>query len=133
MTSFLLNDYFSDYHNLLSLTNDLDIHRCFILKLMTDVYKFIKRLSPDIMKEMFVFRNNPYNLRSTNIFETDNPSTSRYGLDTVRSSQMWRMLPLEICKSKSLSTFKIKIRNWTFDNCPCIICRTYIANVGYIL
>ena len=42
------------------------------------------------MKEMFVFRDNPYNLLSTNIFESDNPRTSRYGLDTVRyqSSQL---------------------------------------------
>ena len=130
----ILNDYTSDYEKLLFMTKNVDIHQHCNRTLMVEVFKFLNGLSPDIINEIFVLQNNPHNLRFAKLFQTDNPHIRRYGLDTVtyRSGQLWGMLPSKLRESNSLQIFKDNIRNWKFDHCPCNICRSYIANVGYI-
>ena len=34
--------------------------------------------------------------------------------------------------SDRLNIFKLKIKQWTPNNCPCRICRYFIKNLGYI-
>ena len=41
-------------------------------------------------------------------------------------------LPENITKEKSLQEFENKIKYWTPLNYPCKLCKTYIANVGYV-
>ena len=56
------------------------------------------------------------------------------GLETIsyRVQQLWNLVPTEIIDTQSLSTFKKKIKSWHCDNCPCRLCKTYIANVGFV-
>ena len=46
--------------------------------------------------------------------------------------QLWNLVPTEIKDTPFLSTFKKKIKSWHCDNCPCRLCKTYIANVGFV-
>ena len=41
------------------------------------------------------------------------------------------MLPDNLKTCKSLGEFKNRIKSWIPKNCPCKLCKTYIAGVGY--
>ena len=47
-------------------------------------------------------------------------------------AKLWDTLPENITKHKSLQEFENKIKYWTPLNYPCKLCKTYIANVGYV-
>ena len=57
---------------------------------MTEVYKYLNGLSPDIMSDIFKLRENTYNLRNFHIFESQNPRTKKFSLDSIayRASQL---------------------------------------------
>ena len=61
---------------------------------MTEVYRYLDGLSPDIMSDIFNLRENTYNLRNVHIFESQNPRTKKFGLDSIayRASQFWKNL-----------------------------------------
>ena len=56
------------------------------------------------------------------------------GLKTIsyRAPQLWNLVSTEIKNASSLSIFKQKIKSWYCDDCPCGLCNTYIANVGFV-
>ena len=58
----------------------------------------------------------------------------KYGSETVSNlgAKVWYILLENIKKAESLQEFKNKIKYWTPLNCPCKLCKTYIANVGYV-
>ena len=47
-------------------------------------------------------------------------------------TKLWDILPGNIKKAESLQDFKDKIKFWAPLNFPCKLCKTYIANVGYV-
>ena len=62
---------------------------------MTEVYKYLNGLSPDIMSDIFKLRENTYNLRNFHMFESQNPRAKKFGLDSIayRASQIeWKSL-----------------------------------------
>ena len=130
----LLNDYESTFDLLLEKSHEISVHQNCINSLMIEVYKYLNGLSPDIMNEIFILRKNSYNLRHFHLFQTENPRSSKFGLDAIayRASQLWQQLPTEIREVPSLSIFKDKIKTWKCSNCPCRSCKVFIQNVGYI-
>ena len=58
----------------------------------------------------------------------------KYGSETVSNlgAKLWNILPENVKKAESLQDFKEKIRFWTPLYCPCKLCKTYMANVGYV-
>ena len=101
----------------------------------TELFKVTNDLSPEIMKENFVFQQNEtYNLRSGNHLARKNIRTTQYGIESVSNlgAKLWNLLPREIKNSFSITVFKNKIRKWTPEKYPCKLCQTYIKNAGYI-
>ena len=72
--------------------------------------------------------NNPSALASKH------KSTIKYGIDTIvfKDSQIWQNIPLEKRNSASFSLFKLNITQIHSLSCRCKICRSFIANLGYI-
>ena len=58
---------------LLENSNEKPVHQKCIEILMTEVYKYLNGLSPDIMSDIFKLRENTYNLRNFYIFESQKP------------------------------------------------------------
>ena len=56
------------------------------------------------------------------------------GLESIRyrGPKVWESLPTNIKESKSLAEFKIKIKTWKDSNRTCRLCKTFIANIGFI-
>ena len=123
-------NYASDFEVLLENANEKPVHQKCIELLMIEVYKYLNDLSPDIMSVW----ENTYNLRNFHIFESQNPRTKKFGLDSIayKASQLWKNVPEEIRNSTSLPMFKKKIKKVPLISCSCNCCRKYIHHVGFI-
>ena len=104
----LFLSFFCIYHQ--RSYGDISIHQRCINSLLTEVYKYIHGLSPEIMNEVFSTRANIYNTQQFNVFETHIPTSNRYGLNSIpyKASQLWDLLPENVKSSPSLTLFKIK-------------------------
>ena len=79
---------------------------------MIEVYKYLNGRSPDIMNDIFKWKENKYNLRNFHIFQTESPRSLKYGLDAIpyRASQLWKQVPTDIREAASLTLFKNRIK-----------------------
>ena len=121
----LLKNYTDDFQYLLRSSGDKSIHQRCINSLLIEVYEYIHGLSPEIMNEVFSTRVNIYNTRQFNDFETNIPTSNRYGLNSIpyKANQLWKLLSENLKSSSSLTLFKNEIKLWEFFNCSCNICR----------
>ena len=129
------NDFQSSFYDLLQKDKSITIHQKNIQYLATEIYKVSKGLSPEIMSEIFVFKENSvYNLRHGLHLQRKNLRTTNFGLESITNigAKIWDMVPKEIKGSESLASFKSKIKKWVPENCPCRICKTYIGQIGYL-
>ena len=119
----------SSFETLLKRDKSTSIHVKNFQHLPTELFKVKNDLSPEIMKEIFVFLENKiYNLRSGNYLAQKNIRITQYGIESVSNlgGKLWNLLPRETKNCPSLTVFKIKIRKWTPGKCPCQFCQTYV-------
>ena len=123
------------FSELLDLDNSVTVHLKYLQVLVTEIYKVKNGIAPEIMKDIFELQNPSYNLRSScNQFRRKNIKTGHYGLQSVRclDPKIRELVPNNIKYSNSLSKFKKLIKSWKPETCPCRLCKTYIAQVGFI-
>ena len=88
-----------------------------------------------IMKEIFNFSdNNSYNLRSGSHLSRPIVYATHYGTESITNlgAKIWELVPQNIKEENFLSSVKNKVKKWIPQNCPCRLCKTYIAQVGFI-
>ena len=119
------NDYDKSFNDLLNIDNEVTFHTKNIQKLMIEVYKYVNGLSNSITNVIFSKRSIKYNLRNYRELASTRKLTNRYGLESVsyKASQLWQTVPMEIRNSCSLETFKLRIKSWAANNCPCWVCQ----------
>ena len=83
---------------------------------------------------MYQVRKINCNLMHSQKFANTKKIVVKMGLETItyRAPQLWNLVSTEIKNAPSLLIFKEKIKSWYCDNCPCRLCKTYIANVGFV-
>ena len=105
---FLLEDYESDYSQLLTKINKptLEIRRLRLLA--TDIFKTINNLNAPYMKEVFELNTRRADTGSEKLI-VQSQISMKYGSYTLRSlgPKIWHQLPNDIKNSENLSTFKI--------------------------
>ena len=101
---------------------------------MKEIYKLENNLSSPVIVDMFQVYKINSNLRHFKKFANTKKNSEKMDLETIthRAPQLWNLVPTEIKDAPSLSIFKEKIKSWHFDNCPCRLCKTYIANAGIV-
>ena len=98
------------------------------------MFKVKHDLCPPFIKELFTHKSNENGSRSGDTFVRPNVDSVFKGEQSLRSfgPTVWNsMLPDNLKSCKSLGEFKNRIKSWTPTNCPCKLCKTYIAGVGY--
>ena len=92
------------------------------------------RIAPDIMTEIFKFKDHSYDLRKNNCIVRQIIKSCKYDSETVPNlgAKLWDIVPESTRKVESLQYFKDKIELWTPSNCPCKLCKRYVANVVYV-
>ena len=46
--------------------------------------------------------------------------------------KIWDVLPDASQDLPNLNSFKVALKKWRPVNCPCTICKVFIANVGFV-
>ena len=135
------DDQRSTIEELLHKDGNVTIHQQNIRALAVEMFKVFNNLAPPFMRNIFTKNSNvcsdhvSANTQSNSTFYNyNNPSTTNYGLETLRclGPKVYDMIPNEIKLSTSVNVFKTKIKKWTPTQCPCRLCLGYIPNVGYI-
>ena len=127
-------DYTSSFDELLNKDGSLTFHHRNIHQVAIEMFKVKHDLCPPFMKELFTYRSNENGTRSGDTFVRPNVDSVFKGEQSLRSfgPKVWNsMLPDNLKSCKSLGEFKNRIKSWTPTNCPCKLCKTYIAGVGY--
>ena len=98
------------------------------------MFKVSKKLTVPLMNEIFVKRNNTYNLRKPSEFVRPKVHSVFNGKESISylGPQIWDMIPVEKKNLTTASDFKRDLKNWKLKNCPCRLCKPYIQNVGFI-
>ena len=91
--------------------------------LAIEIYKFQAGLIPPIMSDLFVTRENNYNLRNFQELESSHKRTVKFGTELI----LERLMALE-----TPNKFYKEIKKWKCDACLCRVCKTYIQSVGFI-
>ena len=97
----------------------ISVHIKNLQYLATEKFKVKNDLCLEIMKEIFIFHEDPtYNLRSGNHLVQRNIRPTHYGIKTISNlgAKIWDLLPEEIKNGSSLSVFKTKIKKWITKN-----------------
>ena len=130
----IYDDDKSSFEELLKKDGSVTIHHRNIQALAIEMYKVRNNLSPQIMTDMFQFRNNRPNIRNDNEFWVPMPKTTNYGSESVKylGPIIWNILPKVLKDSSTLYSFKEKIKSWIPYDCPCRLCKIYVPDLGYI-
>ena len=128
------NDTPSNFPELLQKDSSVSIHQWHLQLLMSEIYKTYLCLNPCFMKRIFAKKITSYNLRM-NSLELQRIKTVSYGIQSAvfLGSSLWLTMPVEAKNSRTIDEFKNVIKHWKGqDNCPCRICRKYVAQVGFL-
>ena len=71
-------NYELNYKELVDLTTEISLQQRCLNSLMTEVYKRLNELSPDIMNDILAVSKHQYNTRHYNLFVTGRAKTDRY-------------------------------------------------------
>ena len=127
--------YKSTFLQLLQKDDSVTIHQRNLQVLATEIFKAKNDLSPEIMKEVFELKEPSYSLRSKgNYFVRGNVKTTNYGIQSIKylAHKIWDVVPDQIKHCGSLTKFKQFIKSWSPSDFSCRLCKTYIAQVGFI-
>ena len=125
----------STFDQLLKKDNSCSIHHRNIHAMAIEMFKVKNNVGPSLLNEIFTLNDN-FNpgLRHSSEFKRSNVRTVHYGKDSLGyfGSIIWDLIPQNIKLMSNLNQFKSAIKKWKPDACPCRLCQTYIAGLGYI-
>ena len=129
------DDYSSSFEDLLNKDKSVTIHQRNLQQLPIEIFKVKTGIAPIIMNGIFSFvENNTYNLRSGMYLSRINVHSTLYGTESIGNlgAKTWNLVPLPTKDLKALSTFKNQIKKWIPKDCPCRLCKVYVAQVGFL-
>ena len=75
-----------------------------------------------------------YNVRQISQFSRSLVRSAYHGTDSISyiGLKIWDILSNDYKTMQNLETFKIKIKKWKPENCPCWLCKVYIDRIGFL-
>ena len=131
----IYNDETSSFKNLLEKDGSVSIDNRKLKLLAIEVFQINKGILSSIMKGIFEARaEHPHNLRCISQFSAPLVSTVFHGAGSISllGPKIWSLLPENFENIYSLENFKILIKKWKPENCPCRLCKVYIKYVGFL-
>ena len=96
---FVLDDYTSDYHDLLKKADVPGMKVMALRFLAIEVYKCINGLNPKYLNDLFIVKECKYDLRDDSVINRNKVQTRYYGLKSFKDygAKIWNVLP-NCCK-----------------------------------
>ena len=115
----LLNNFTLTSQEILEVTKRKTIHCHNLQKLAIEVFKSVNNLNPNMMCDLFEFKNSVYNLRRSNLIAL--PQSLDTNSWIFRGILLWNNLENEIKSNTSTDGFKNSVKNMNLY-CQCKIC-----------
>ena len=132
----IVYDYYSStFEDLLNKDKSVTIRQRNLQQFAIEIFRLKIEIAPIIMNEIFIFvKNNIYNLRSGMHLSRVNVHSAQYGTESIVNlgAKIWNLVPVHKKDLKALSTFKNQIKKWIPKDCPCRLCKVYVAQVGFL-
>jgi hypothetical protein len=128
-------DKISSFEELLEQDGTMSIHHLNIQALATQMYKVSTDKCVPIVKDIFNYREQDrYNLRQNSEFVLPLVHSVTCGTESISflGPKIWEMVPVYIKNKATINAFKIAIKKWKPENCPCRNCKTYVSGVGFL-
>ena len=89
--------------------------------------------SPETVSNIFTQTTEHYNFRQNRDFKMRSVKSVYHGSESIcyLEPKIWEIVPAKIKETNSLSSFKIEIRKWLPQSCPCRLCKQYISGTGF--
>ena len=103
--------------------------------LATEMFKVSKNLALPQMHEIFKLKDQPhYNLRYNSLFFRPLVKSVCKGTKSLSflGPKIWDILLDTYKDMPDINGFKLALKRWRLVNCPCRICKVYIADVGFV-
>ena len=118
------NNFTKSFDELLALSKTVSIHTRNLRLLVTEIYKSLNFISPQIMWDTFPLKSARYNLRQgSKIIVPCAKSARAINSFDFRAALAWNQLQSQIKSKSNLSDFKSSIKNCKIY-CQCKFCRT---------
>ena len=128
-------DYSSTFAELLEKDKSVTIHQRNLQLLAVEMFKIVKKIGPELMREIFKYCDDIVKTRSDRKFYRPNVESESYGKSSTRDLGpiLWdEMLPAKFKDIQKLEKFKKEIKKWSPRNCPCSLCKEYVGGVGFV-
>ena len=127
------NDKLSSYEELLEKDGSVSIHHKNIQSLAIEMFQIKHGQSPEIVSDIFTQTTQHYNFRQNRDFRIRSVKSVYHGSESISylGPKIWEIVPAKIKETNSLNSFKIEIRKWVPQSCPCRLCKQYISGVGF--
>ena len=101
---------------------------------MSKIFKVKNGLSPEPINDVFDFIKKPYSLRTNPHFRLKRIRITKYVIETpcYLGPKLWNLVPEKYETIGSLKDFNSKTKTWVIENCPCMLCKTYIPQIGFL-
>ena len=98
------------------------------------MYKISNGLSKPHMKDVFPINRNPYNLRPNSQFSRPRINTVYHGTESISNlgPKICYLVPSNLIEISESDEFKKAIKQWKPEDCPCILCKVFVQNVGFL-
>ena len=112
------------YKELLKINETKSIHTLHLQSLLTEIYKRLNNISPELMNEFFRPKHSKYGLRDSNLLQLPPAYTLSYGTNSThfKGCLIWNSLPQSLKNSSTLQSFKSGLRSFDLK-CNCRICK----------
>ena len=131
----IYNDKCSSFEELLVKDKSVSAHHKNIHTLVTETFKVYIKTSSEIMQEVFQTNDQEhYFLRNQRDFIIPAIKFVNYDLKSIRflGQKIWESFPNNFNNKGSFGSFKMAIKEWKPESCPCRLCKTYLQNIGYL-
>ena len=90
---------------------------------------------PEIVSDIFAQTTQYYNFRQNRDFRIRSVKSVYHGSESIYHlrPKIWKIVPAKMKETNSLNSFKIEIRKWVPQTCPCRLCKQYISGFGFSL
>ena len=129
------NDKKSNFNALLVKDGSVSIHHQNLRKLAIEMFQVSRGLSPEIVNELFKFREQiPYELIRRPQFQIPWVHSVFTGTEslTFLGPMIWALLSNEMKQLESVGKFRNGIKQWKPISCPCRLFKSYIHRIGFL-
>jgi len=120
----LLNDYKSEYKDLLNIAHKTSMSITRHRQLAMEIFKTLNHMNPSYMKNIFIRKNYRENSRYPDNLSVPKTKAFTYGENSLKAlgPKIWNSLPNYFKEKRSIESFKRLINTWDGKTCKCSMC-----------